>query len=403
MPEPRSSLRCRVVVLWIDWYPYHVARFRGLASTLPGEVVGVELVGGIGVHAGLKFRESLPADLPIETLLPNCSWKDVSHLKLARLVWAQLSKLDPEVVLVPGYYTVPGIAIALWARVHGAQSVLMTESTAYDHVRTGWKETIKSFGLRALFDWAIAGGRAHIAYLHQLGFPADRIVGSYDVVDNHMFGEGAASLRAEDLAESRVAHGLPASHYFLYVGRLAAEKNVKTLLASWIAYRQAGGAWPLVLVGDGPEAAALRAAASASSFAKDVYFPGLRSSRELLPFYAFAGCFVLPSTREPWGLVVNEAMASALPVLVSDRCGCAPDLVTPGRNGFVFDPSDGSALTSLLHTMADLDPQQREQMGAASAEMIRAFTPEKFGLSIASIAASRHHTGTLTPIPGGTQ
>ena len=77
MTEHTSAGPCRVVVLWIDWYPYHVSRFLGMlhAPTLSGRAVGIELVGGIGVHAGLKFREGLPASLPNETLLPDASWQ----------------------------------------------------------------------------------------------------------------------------------------------------------------------------------------------------------------------------------------------------------------------------------------------------------------------------------------
>ena len=373
--------RTRVAVIWIDWYPYHVARFRGLAAAFDGHATGIELVGGIGVHAGLKFREDLPADLPIQTLMPSTAWRDASQFQLVRLLWRRLNEIDPEILLIPGYYTWPALAAALWARIHGCTGVLMTESTAADHPRTGWKERLKSFGLRALFPWAVSGGSAHVEYLHRLGFPKDRITGFYDVVDNDMFREGAAELRTQEPA----ALGLPGS-YFLYVGRLAEEKNVTGLLQSWLDYRRAGGTWSLVLVGDGPEAAALKAAASLSPCGTDVHFPGLRSSHQLLPFYAHAGCFVLPSTREPWGLVVNEAMAAGLPVLVSTRCGCAPDLVSPGRNGFVFDPTDRETLTHLLHRMEALPDAQRARMGQLSERIIADFSPLQFGRSIAAIA-----------------
>ena len=286
-------------------------------------------------------------------------------------------------VLVPGYYTLPGIACALWARVHGATSVLMTESCAFDHQRTGWREHLKSLGLRFLFDWAVAGGRAHFDYLRKLHFPMNRVVGSYDVVDNTLFSEGTAALRA---TSSAAAQALPETPFFLYVGRLADEKNIPGLLQAWLAYREQGGTWPLMLVGDGPGAATLKATAAASPFVADVHFPGLRTSRQLLPYYAFAGCFVLPSTREPWGLVTNEAMAAGLPVLVSNRCGCAPDLVQEGRNGFTFDPTDFPALTARLHAMQALSPAARTSMGAASSTLIEGFSPAGFGRSIASIA-----------------
>ncbi len=389
---------CRVTVIWIDWYPYHVARFRGLDSVpvLKGRVAGIELVGGIGVHAGLKFREDLPEDLAIETLLPGASWKDANKFQLSRKLWRGLNELDPEVVLVPGYYTLPAIAAAVWARLHGAASVLMTESTATDHTRVGWKELLKSFGLRMLFGWAVTGGEAHVQYLHQLGFPADRITGFYDVVDNDALRQGADSLR---LRGARPAE-LP-KEYFLYVGRLSEEKNVAGLLQSWNEYRNAGGTWSLVLVGDGPEMKTLKALATASAYSADVLFTGLKTSRELIPFYAFAGCFVLPSTREPWGLVVNEAMAAGLPVLVSRACGCALDLVSSGKNGFIFDPADQSSLTEVLHRVESLRREERDRMGSVSAEIIRGFSPLKFGHSIAAIAHANHDGSAMQTISGG--
>jgi 1,2-diacylglycerol 3-alpha-glucosyltransferase len=400
MPEVLSRPRCRVAVIWIDWYAYHVARFRGLDSvpSLSGRVCGIELVGGIGVHAGLKFREALPEDLWIETLMPEASWRDADHWKLARILWAKLNQLNPEIVLVPGYYTLPGFAAALWARVHGRVSVLMTESTASDHQRVWWKERLKGLGLRSLFDWAVSGGKEHVAYLRQLGFPEERVVGFYDVVDNDMFARGVYLKRLQTPEES----GFP-REYFLYVGRLAEEKNVVGLMRSWLDYRAEGGTWPLMLVGDGPEMKGLKALAEASGFAEDVYFPGLKSSAELVPYYAFASCFVLPSTREPWGLVVNEAMASGLPVLVSERCGCAADLVFPALNGFVFNPTNSVELREKMRAMEQLSFEQRSRMGKYSAELIRGYSPRKFGMSIASIAVARSREGQLEPATGGMQ
>ena len=412
--HPPATMPCRVAVIWIDWYAYHVGRFLGLESapSLRGGVTGLEMVGGVGVHQGLKFREELPSDLRVETLMPEADWRSANKWRLSTLLWQRLSALDPEVVLVPGYYTLPAVAAALWARVHRRASVLMTESTAYDHVRVPWKEMLKGIAIRMLFGWAVAGGKDHVAYLRQLGFPAERIAGFYDVVNNDLYRDGVAALRSRAASgtatatDREPADGLPKQKYFLYVGRLAEEKNIGGLLRSWIAYREQGGTWPLVLVGDGPEAAALRQLAADSVFGADVFFPGLKASRALLPFYAFAGCFVLPSTREPWGLVVNEAMSSGLPVLVSNRCGCANDLVAQGENGFVFDPASGALLTSLLLRIDQLGDAERARMGQASAERIRAYTPEKFGLAVAAIADRTHRAdgqAAMQTVRGGAQ
>ena len=392
MSEPRSHAvldrpgPCRVAVIWIDWYAYHVARFRGLLETpgLQGHVAGIELVGGVGVHAGLKFREPLPADLPVTTLLEDGNWQDASKLRLSRRLWQALTRLDPDVVLVPGYYTLPGIAAALWARAHGRVSVLMTESTAEDHRRSGPRELAKSLLVRSLFDWAVTGGTAHRRYLAQLGFAEDRVARFYDVVDNTAIAHATSALRSTP--ES------PTHPFFLYVGRLAPEKNLAGLVDAWLAYRRGGGAWPLVLAGDGPERTALEQQLAGSPFAADVTFTGLCTSHQLMPLYAAAGCFVLPSTREPWGLVVNEAMAASLPVLVSRRCGCAQDLVEEGKNGYSFDPiardpADDSvpSLAARLEQIAALSTQTRRQMGRNSAARIRPYSPAGFGSEIATI------------------
>ena len=410
---PHAGASCKVAVIWIDWYAYHVARFRGLLSapSLAGRVSGIELVGGIGVHAGLKFREELPADLPVHTLMPESSWAEAGQLRLARKLWRLLSQLDPDIVLVPGYYTLPAIAAALWARLHRRTSVLMTESTADDHARIAWKEWAKSLLIRTLFDSAVSGGIAHRRYLQQLGFPADRIASFYDVVDNRSIADRTGQLRAEARQAQTLGDQnlnvqnprtqdpqtrqlspkhLPAP-YFLYVGRLSPEKNVSGLLQAWLAYRSEGGSWPLVLVGDGQEATALRALATSSAFASEVHFAGHKGSHDLPPYYAFAGCFVLPSSREPWGLVVNEAMAASLPVIVSDRCGCVEDLVVSGQNGLIFNPSKTSELRQCLHTISNLSKDALVRMGAQSQERIALYSPQNFGLEIVRLAKGEPH------------
>lgn len=381
-PRPTAG----IAVIWIDWYAYHVARFEGLIRhpELAGRVAGVELVGGIGVHAGLKFREDLPAALPVETLFPDNSWGEVKGWRAARAVWKCLDELDPGTVLVPGYYTAAGLAAALWGKLNGRRTVLMTESTAADHERAGPKEAAKGLLIRHLFAWAIAGGTPHRRYLEQLGFPPDRIAGSYDVVDNAFFGERSAAIRK---------HSGPADfdlppRYFLYVGRLAEEKNISGLLRSYLEYRQAGGRWALVLVGDGPQRKQLEHTAAQSPYPNDIRFPGLKGTPELPQYYAFAGCFVLPSTREPWGLVANEAMAAGLPLIVSRRCGCAEDLLSEGENGCSFDPATPGDLTACLTAVNALTEDARREMGQRSQQIVARFSPDTWAAEVARIARS---------------
>jgi glycosyltransferase involved in cell wall biosynthesis len=376
----------KVVVIWIDWYAYHVARFRALHEhhALRGRITGLELVGGAGVHQGMIFREAVNEPLPIKTLAPEASWSEVGQRRLALMVWRELEKLQPDVVLVPGYYTLPGLAAALWAKWRGRRSVLMTESTQADHKRMGWKEKFKSRLLRGLFDWAVAGGSAHIRYLEELEFPTHRIARNYDVVDNNFFARGADDIRAH---RRRSEWNLP-DKYFLFVGRLAEEKNVTGLLENFAAYRRNGGTWSLVIAGDGPLRGTLEEFVQRRELESVVQFAGHHTSTGLLPYYAFADCFVLPSTREPWGLVVNEAMAAGLPVIVSKRCGCAEDLVEQGVNGFVFDPAKHGAIREALKWIEARDGEPLRQMGRNSREIIAQYSPETWAGEVARIVAA---------------
>ena len=96
--------------------------------------------------------------------------------------------------------------------------------------------------------------------------------------------------------------------------------------------------------------------------------------------YALADVFVLPSVEETWGLVVNEAMACGLPVIVTERVGSSVDLVRDGENGYVIPAADPASLASRILGLLT-DPPLLERMSSASAERIRQFTPERAALA----------------------
>ena len=147
--------------------------------------------------------------------------------------------------------------------------------------------------------------------------------------------------------------------------------------------------WRLVVLGDGPCAPALKAQAQALGISPLLSMPGFIQYSELPAYHGLAGAFVLASTSEQWGLVVNEAMAAGLPVLVSDRCGCAPDLVESGGNGFVFDPGDEGDLAGRMGEISR-DKPARAAMAARSRWIIRRWSTGRFarGLLAASAVAS---------------
>jgi glycosyltransferase involved in cell wall biosynthesis len=114
--------------------------------------------------------------------------------------------------------------------------------------------------------------------------------------------------------------------------------------------------------------------------------PGFIQYPDLPEYYARAGAFVHASTTEQWGLVVNEAMASGLPVLISNSCGCAQDLVQDGVNGFTFDPTDVHQLAGLMASLSAFQSFRVSEFGAASRAIISDWGPERFAQGMKAAA-----------------
>jgi glycosyltransferase involved in cell wall biosynthesis len=199
--------------------------------------------------------------------------------------------------------------------------------------------------------------------------------------------------------EVRKKYGLP-QDYFLASARFVEKKNLSMLIQAYAEYRDrsqgtggtdpgynAGAPWDLVLLGDGPLREAINNQLSTLNLQSHVHLPGFKPYDELPVYYALANAFVHASTTEQWGLVVNEAIASGLPVIVSNRCGCAPELVN--GNGFTFDPNNEHELTGRLLEMASLSDEERKHLGDNSYRIAANFAPERFcdGLECAASVA----------------
>jgi len=346
---------------WITMGPYHFARMRAL-----GQRRGIRLVSGetsiADDHEWVRGSEADGLNV-VAVGQGNASERTTSYHSVLR-------EIAPDVVVAPGYWDPHFLsAVARYGREReDSLIVLWSESTELDHRRRILIEAVKGQCVSA-FDGALVAGSRHAAYLANLGMARNRIGVAGNCVDNQFFDSRARALRA---------HPGGTRPYFLFVGRFIAEKNLVRLLDAWNQYsdRLGPGAWPLALVGGGPMDEALRDIAR-RYVTGSITFAGIRQHAELPPYYAGAGCLILPSTSEPWGLVVNEAMASGLPVLVSKLCGCAPDLIQEGANGFTFDPFDTGELASLMERVSRAT-FPRSAFGEQSTRLISDYTPNAF-------------------------
>jgi glycosyltransferase involved in cell wall biosynthesis len=337
------------------------------------------------------------------TLFDEVDTRSRSVREIARRAWSALNEVRPEVVIVSGWSLKEALIALHWCAEFRAPAVLMSETTEWDDVRLPWKEWVKSRMVR-LCSAGLVGGAPHVEYLTALGMDHDRIFVGYDIVDNNYFAAKAQEVRNRR-ADFRKQYGLP-DRYFLASARFVRKKNLRRLIQAYGHYRRLAGAdqsgkqsainlpWDLVLMGDGPFRPELCQLISDLGLQHSVLLPGFRQYVDLPAYYGLASAFIHASTTEQWGLVVNEAMASDLPVLVSDRCGCARDLVREGVNGFTFDPYNVQQMAELMLRMANGATGEiaLKKMGDASHEIIRPWGPERFaqGLQAAVETALQH-------------
>jgi glycosyltransferase involved in cell wall biosynthesis len=363
------------------WAHYKASVFQALKRAVDQQdgitLNVVQIARNERSRAGLEAASPLNSpvyDYPYQLLFDRFL-EDVSLRERTTALLRQVRAFRPDVINLTGYYDPAQLAVLAWARARGIPVIMQNESTAVDHERGGWKEQFKRFvfGQCAGF---FCFGEQSARYLIELGVPAPKILLRKNAVDNE------ALRKAYDSAlptrwQQQQSLGLKTNN-FIFVGRLIAFKNLPMLLTCFAEARQQvpeASDWGVVLLGDGPEQPLLE---------QQIRTLNLTDSVRLLPgrpwftvpdILALANVLVLPSTSEPWGLVVNEAMACGLPVLVSSRCGCVPDLVHDGQNGFVFDPGQPAALTH--HLVQFMRHRVNVASLAKSAEeSIAAFSPE---------------------------
>ena len=375
-PTLRTSGAASCAVLVERIGPYHLSRLNAIAGRLP--TFALEHFGMDSTYAWEKVSDA--ADFQRLTLLEHSKPGMRRDRALVAAVSETLTRVAPAVVAIPGWYSKGALAALNWCLQTGTPAVVLSASSEIGKQRTSWKEALKRRIVR-LFSAGVGGGTPQADYLARLGIPRSNVFLGYDVVDNGYFTQGADDAR-RDTVDLRQSLGLP-ERYFLCICRFIEEKNLPLLLEAYAAYRRHAGApaWKLVLVGDGPLKPKLLKLRDEFGLTEDLLLPGFKQYQELPAYYGLASAFVLPSLSETWGLVTNEAMAAGLPVIISNHCGCATDLVRDGENGFTFDPRDIVGLTSLLTKLASPETNLAA-MGKSSREIIARWTPETFALSL---------------------
>lgn len=291
---------------------------------------------------------------------PGSFWR----CRLTERLRDRLREVGARFVWIQGWQVAAYWQAAFEAKAIGTQLWLRAESN--DLARPPWwKRPLKRVVLGELFrrvDAALYIGSANKRLYEKYGVPASRLHPAPYAVDNARFAAQAAGLRGER-AKLRARWGIPPEAFcILFCGKFVRKKRPMDLVrAAAMLRRRYGPAQGvhLLFAGSGELETALRAAcqviaapllrADPGDPRPPATFTGFLNQTEISRAYVAADCLVLPSdSGETWGLVINEALASSLPCIVSDACGCAEDLVAPLDRRLLYPCRDVGALASAL-------------------------------------------------------
>lgn len=296
-----------------------------------------------------------------------------------RLLHHQLSSIifniNPSAIFTVGWGDRTYLQLLSLSYRHKIPISLISDSRHADMPRSIYKEYLKSQLLLG-YSSALVAGTESRDYLCSLKYSDARIFQPWDVVDCQIYSKDLfTSIPSQSDANSPPP--------FLCVSRFIPEKNHQLLIRAYQKYQLLGGRRPLLLVGDGPIKSKINLLLRSLPLPHLVSFKSFMSSKHLAKLYHTSHALILSSLKDTWGLVVNEAIASGLPVIVSSACGCSIDLIEHRVSGWVFSSGSDEELLTCLCQADQLSSELRQQLTTEAKLKLRGFTLQDFSVGLA--------------------
>jgi glycosyltransferase involved in cell wall biosynthesis len=387
---------------------YHAPLYRRVAAD-PRIAFTAIFGSDIGVHRRVSngYAREIDFGVPVldgyDAVFLRKASRNTSEANASLRDWDIITALRRgrfDALWMNGYRSITH-QVAAATQISLGKALLVREEQTLLPRRRLWKRAAKSVGLRLLLRraYGLYIGSENRRWFRHWGVPDDRLFFTPYTVDNDRLRKAARQLDPQR-EQLRRSFGLdPSKPVILSVCRLTGGKQPLMLLEAFRNLRASREA-SLLIVGSGPLESELQRTTAAERI-PDVRFAGFLDQNEVTRAYAAADVFVLASTDETWGLVVNEAMNFGLPIVVTDRVGCGTDLVVDGENGFVIPPHDWRPLTNRLLDLTTCE-QRRRAFGSASLRKIKAWNYETAaeGVVAAALASMRDRGAGLDRVRG---
>lgn len=270
-----------------------------------------------------------------------------------------LGRFDPQAVMMSGWFDPDYLHCARRLKRCGVPVIAGSDAQWSGSLRQFLGCIASPWYLHSAIDVLWVAGERQRDFAGRLGYGSERCWGGYYACDWQRYSSAPTAAADRDCA-------------FLFVGRYVPVKGIDVLLDGYGRYRRSvDHPWELWCAGAGP----LRQKLAAAEGVRDL---GFIQPDELPAVMARAGAFVLPSRREPWGVVIQEASAAGLPLLCSDACGATVHLLQDGYNGYLTRVGDARHLAHCMTRTTELSAGERERMGAHGRTLSQQFTPDRW-------------------------
>lgn len=329
-------------------------------------------------ETGLETRANSHRTVILDRMYPALSRLLGSSAGAAIAVLAMLVRERPDYLVCYGYTLKPQMTALLWAMITGVPFAVAGDANVYIDNPTGLKRMLKGLWLRRVTARAaalIVIGTANRLFWESYGAKPGQLFEARFAVDNEHYRRACETVK-ETAFEMRALLGFAGRTVFLYAGRLVRRKNVDLIIRA--ARQLQGDRIAVIIAGDGEDRDRLETLADGSGA---IHFAGRVEPGDLPLYYAMSDVLILPAEQEPWGLVVNEAMAAGLAIIAHRHCGAAVDLVDQ-ENGCLLRDFSADELAREIQRLAG-DEELVSSMKMRSKEKIKAWSVESAAQGIA--------------------
>lgn len=308
-------------------------------------------------------------------LFPDKSYEEIPNHVIRKTFLDKLDEINPDIVIGSSIVFFAGALGIRWAKNNQKKFVMFDDAKPSQVKRSFLVRTIKNLIINQVDGLWLPSDDYDEPYRPLVSRSALMFHG-YNCIDNDLF-------RFKKKKEMNFTT-------ITCVARLVPIKNIDNLLRAWKIIEKKRPDYKLAIIGDGPEFVSLNEL-TLSLGLKTIVFLGAINNSDIPTYFYNSVAFVLPSLSESWGLVVNEAMAAGLPILISNKINAANALLHEGENGYGYEPSDIEDMAEKILTFIELDVQGKTTMSNNSLEIIDRMNYDNMGDELLNAAYNLSH------------